>query len=77
MLRMWQAGSRKGQPIWRASLEDAHTGERLAFADIAALLAFLSEWTHPNPAAPDVSNHVDRAGSSCTSSSETLEESGV
>lgn len=62
MLRMWQAGSREGQPIWRASLEDPHTGERMAFADVAALLAFLSEWTHPNPAAPAQSDNVDRAG---------------
>lgn len=61
MLRMWQAGSREGQPIWRASLEDPHTGERLAFADVAALLAFLSEWTRPNPAAPAESENVDRA----------------
>jgi hypothetical protein len=27
--------------IWRASVEDAHSGERRAFADLAALFAFL------------------------------------
>jgi hypothetical protein len=41
MLRLWRAGSRHGQPVWRASLEDAHTGERQVFGDIEALVAFL------------------------------------
>ena len=43
MLRLWQAGSRDGKPVWRASLENPHTGERLAFGDATALLAFLAE----------------------------------
>jgi hypothetical protein len=42
MLRLWQAGSRDGLPVWRASLENPHTGERLAFGDPQALFAFLS-----------------------------------
>jgi hypothetical protein len=43
MLRLWQAGSRDGMPVWRASLENPHTGERLAFGDVEGLFAFLSE----------------------------------
>jgi hypothetical protein len=43
MLRLWQAGSREGMPVWRASLENPHTGERLVFGDVAGLFAFLSE----------------------------------
>jgi hypothetical protein len=43
MLRVWLAGSSAGQPVWRASLENPHTGERLAFGDVEGLFAFLSE----------------------------------
>ncbi len=43
MLRLWQAGSRDGLPVWRASLENPHTGERLVFGDGKALLAFLAD----------------------------------
>ena len=47
MLRLWQSGSQGGNPLWRASLEDPATGERLSFGDINALFAFLSERTRP------------------------------
>jgi len=43
MLRLWQAGSRGGQPVWRASLENPRTGERLAFGDAKDLFAFLAD----------------------------------
>ena len=42
LLRLWQTES-KGLLVWRASLEDARTGERQGFAGIDALLAFLRE----------------------------------
>jgi hypothetical protein len=42
MLRLWQAGSRDGKAIWHASLENPHTGERLAFGDASDLFAFLA-----------------------------------
>ena len=45
MLRLWQAGSRDGKSVWRASLEDPHTGERLAFGGVEALVTFLVEKT--------------------------------
>jgi hypothetical protein len=48
MLRLWQV-DRQGQPEWRASLESPHTGERLGFADVAQLLAFLQEKTDTRP----------------------------
>ena len=44
LLRLWQIES-KGQLVWRASLEDARTGERRGFAGIDALLAFLRDQT--------------------------------
>jgi len=44
MLRLWQV-DRQDHPEWRASLESPHTGERLGFADMAQLLAFLQEKT--------------------------------
>lgn len=43
MLRLWQAGSCEGIPVWRASLENPHTGERLVFGDRKGLLAFLAD----------------------------------
>lgn len=46
MLRLWQVGSREGRSVWRASLENPHTGERQAFGDVEALAAFLAEKTN-------------------------------
>jgi hypothetical protein len=43
MLRLWQVGSRDGMPVWRASLENPHTGDRMAFDDGKGLLAFLAD----------------------------------
>ncbi len=40
LLRLWQAEVRP-QPVWHASLEDPHTGERRGFADLKSLWAFL------------------------------------
>lgn len=42
LLRIWQIKD-AGQLVWRASLEDAHTGERQGFASLDALIAFLWE----------------------------------
>jgi hypothetical protein len=36
LLRLWRVGG-EGEAAWRASLEDAHTGERQGFADLDAL----------------------------------------
>jgi hypothetical protein len=44
LLRLWQETS-AGQPVWRISLEDPHTGVRQGFADLEQLFAFLMEQT--------------------------------
>ena len=40
LLRMWQAEDKNGV-AWRASLEDAQSGERLGFSDLHTLHAYL------------------------------------
>ena len=45
LLRLWQADGDDGTPIWRAALENARTGERRGFADLAQLCAFLEAQT--------------------------------
>lgn len=44
LLRLWPATER-GQTVWRASLENPHTGERLGFATLEQLVSFLREQT--------------------------------
>jgi len=48
LLRLWQVRN-KGQTGWRASVENAHTGERLGFAHLDELIAFLRERTGLSP----------------------------
>ena len=43
LLRVWQADDADGRVVWRAALDDARTGERRGFADLARLCAFLRE----------------------------------
>ena len=62
MLRLWQAGSRDGKSVWRASLEDPHTGERLAFGGVEALVAFLAEKTDSPMDAKDIPKMSARTG---------------
>jgi hypothetical protein len=50
MVRLWRAGTSDG-PVWRASLENPHTGERQTFADVEALIAYLRGQTN-DPASP-------------------------
>ena len=44
LLRLWRV-SDDGKPVWRASLENPHTGERHGFANLELLFAFLEEKT--------------------------------
>ena len=44
LLRLWKV-SGAGPPVWRASLEDVHTGERRGFADLEHLFTYLKEQT--------------------------------
>ena len=46
LIRLWPVRSR-GRRVWRASAENAHNGERHAFADLAHLFTFLKR--RPNP----------------------------
>jgi len=62
MLRLWQAGSRDGKSVWRASLENPHTGERLAFGGVEALVAFLAEKTDSPMDAEDIPEMSERTG---------------
>jgi hypothetical protein len=49
MLRLWQVKS-DGEQTWRASLEDAHTGERRGFANLDQLFGYLmAEMGERNP----------------------------
>ena len=49
LLRVWQANS-DDETVWRASLEDPHTGERHAFASLEALYTFLGTETRAHRA---------------------------
>ena len=40
LLRLWQTESDEGL-VWRASLESPHSGERVGFASLACLCAYL------------------------------------
>jgi hypothetical protein len=44
LLRLWRVNDEEG-PVWRASLESPHSGERRGFANLELLFAFLEEKT--------------------------------
>lgn len=46
VLRIWQVESATGV-IWRASLQNARTGERAAFGSVDALCGYLTRRTLP------------------------------
>jgi len=50
LLRLWRVGGdggthREEEAVWRASLESPHSGERIGFASLDALIDFLREQT--------------------------------
>jgi hypothetical protein len=47
LLRLWRVVSDDGahSPVWRASVEDPHTGQRRGFADLDRLYDFLRQET--------------------------------
>jgi hypothetical protein len=49
LLRLWQV-RRDEALVWQASLENVRTGERVGFATVEALAAFL--WEHTENEAP-------------------------
>ena len=44
LLRIWQEAASE-TAVWRFSLEDPSSGQRVGFADLAALVAFLHQQT--------------------------------
>ena len=44
LVRLWSV-HHNGELVWRASAENAHTGERHGFADLSGLCRFLSDAT--------------------------------
>jgi hypothetical protein len=44
LLRLWRA-SGEDKAVWRASLEDPHSGDRWGFASLADLFTYLEEET--------------------------------
>ena len=51
LVRLWTVHS-NGDLVWRASVENAHTGERRAFADVDGLLDFLQAAVTADAATP-------------------------
>lgn len=41
MLRMWCTRDSKGQPLWRASLEEPGSHQTASFGDVRSMVAFL------------------------------------
>jgi hypothetical protein len=46
LLRLWRV-KEGDRDVWRASLQDAQSGERISFATVEALFAFLEEQLEP------------------------------
>jgi hypothetical protein len=46
LLRLWQETGGE-EPVWRASLEDTVTSERIAFTDVASLVTFIEKQLIP------------------------------
>jgi hypothetical protein len=52
LLRLWPTDA-AGQPVWRASLENVQTGDRLGFANLEQLFVFLMQQTEHDREAPN------------------------
>jgi len=44
LLRLWRV-NQNGETVWRAAIENAHTNERRAFANVGELFSFLRQQT--------------------------------
>jgi len=58
MLRLWQVGHGEST-VWRASLEDPHSGALRTFANVEALIVFLRETTRQQPEAGTAAGTLD------------------
>jgi hypothetical protein len=52
LLRLWRVDNGT-EAIWRASLQDVRSGERLGFASLNEAVAFLRQQLEPEPRHPD------------------------
>jgi hypothetical protein len=57
LLRLWPT-SMAGEQVWRASLENVQTGERLGFATLEQLFVFLMQQTEDHGEAPDAQTYA-------------------
>ena len=57
LLRLWRDGA---GGAWRASLQDAESGERLGFADLERLFAYLRRLTEDAPDERGTSTTTER-----------------
>ena len=57
MLRFWREG--EGQ-VWRATLEDPHSGRRMSFASLSLLAAFLEKQTGQDSGRPEATTSPAR-----------------
>ncbi|MBI5034639.1 MAG: hypothetical protein HZB51_29305 [Chloroflexi bacterium] len=57
LLRFWQESNAptNSARVWRFSLEDPRTGERMGFANLEHLLAFLREQMNNSPSKEKIS----------------------
>jgi len=64
LLRLWREKGEQASS-WRASLQDPHSGEKLGFAHLDELVAFLRERTGLAPPAerPAKGEHTSKIGS--------------
>jgi hypothetical protein len=58
LLRLWRDGP---GGAWRASLQDAESGERVGFADLERLFAYLQRLTSEAPSAGGISTTTERS----------------
>jgi hypothetical protein len=52
LLRLWR-GEAGDASVWRASLQDPHTGERIGFASLEQLTAYLRDQINGSDKQPD------------------------
>ena len=57
LLRLWRVGA---GGAWRASLQDAESGERIGFADLDHLFAYLRRLTDDTPDASGLAITTER-----------------
>jgi hypothetical protein len=70
LLRCWRSS---GDQPWRASLQSTATGEKIAFVDLAALLAFLVEQAAVDEEALAAQDNPSSSQDSCEPSNRTGE----